>query len=53
MLNDILPSILVNKTILDHFVVVQSKPCLTLCDPMDCSLQASSFHGILQARVLE
>ena len=27
--------------------------CLTLCDPMDCSLPGSSVHGILQARVLE
>ena len=27
--------------------------CLTLCDPMDCSLPASSVHGILQARTLE
>ena len=26
---------------------------LTLCDPMDCSLQGSSIHGILQARILE
>ena len=26
--------------------------CLTLCDPMDCSLPGSSVHGILQARVL-
>ena len=26
--------------------------CLTLCDPMDCSLPGSSIHGILQARVL-
>ena len=25
----------------------------TLCDPMDCSLPDSSFHGIFQARVLE
>ena len=25
----------------------------TLCDPMDCSLQGSSVHGILQARILE
>ena len=31
--------------------VVQS--CLTLCDPMDCSLPGSSVHGIFQARVLE
>ena len=27
--------------------------CPTLSDPMDCSLQGSSIHGILQARVLE
>ena len=27
--------------------------CLTLRDPMDCSLQGSSAHGIFQARVLE
>ena len=27
--------------------------CLTLCDPMDCSLSGPSVHGILQARVLE
>ena len=31
--------------------VVQS--CLTLSDPMDCSLPDSSVHGIFQARVLE
>ena len=27
--------------------------CLTLCDPMDCSLPGSFVHGIFQARVLE
>ena len=27
--------------------------CLTLCDPMHCSLPGSSVHGILQARILE
>ena len=27
--------------------------CLTLSDPMDCSLPCSSVHGIFQARVLE
>ena len=31
--------------------VIQS--CLTLLDPMDCSLPGSSVHGIFQARVLE
>ena len=25
--------------------------CLTLCDPMDCSLPGTSVHGILQARI--
>ena len=27
--------------------------CLTLSDPMDCSLPGSSVHWIFQARVLE
>ena len=27
--------------------------CLTLSDPMDCSLLGSSIHGVFQARVLE
>ena len=27
--------------------------CLTLSDPMDCSLPGSSIHGVFQARVLE
>ena len=48
-----------NKTTLALFrtlltfsvLVVQS--CLTLSDPMDCSLPGSSAHGIFQARVLE
>ena len=26
--------------------------CLTLCDPMNCSLPGSSVYGILQARIL-
>ena len=30
-----------------------SQSCLTLSDPMACSLPGSSFHGIFQARVLE
>ena len=29
-----------------------TKSCLTLCDPMDCSLSGSPAHGILQARIL-
>ena len=30
-----------------------TQSCLTLCNPMDCSLPGSSVHGIFQARVLE
>ena len=30
-----------------------AKSCLTLCDPMDCSLPGSSASGILQPRILE
>ena len=30
-----------------------TQSCLTLYDPMDCSLTGSSVHGIFQARVLE
>ena len=26
--------------------------CLTLYDPMDCTLPGASVHGILQARIL-
>ena len=42
----------------EHFMQSESESevaqsCLTLCDPMDCSLPGSSFHGIFQARVLE
>ena len=29
------------------------QPCLTLCDPVDCSPPGSSVHGIIQARILE
>ena len=30
-----------------------AQSCLTLSDPMDCSLPGSSIHGIFQGRVLE
>ena len=36
----------------DWFGLV-AKSCPTLCDPVDCSPQGSSIHGILQARILE
>ena len=34
-----------------HAQSLQSRP--TLCDPVDCSPQDSSVHGILEARILE
>ena len=30
-----------------------AQSCLTLSDPVDCSLPGSAVHGILQARTLE
>ena len=33
--------------------VLVAQSCPTPCDPMDCSLQGSSVHGILQARIQE
>ena len=33
--------------------VLVAQLCLTLCDPMDCSLPGFSVHEILQARILE
>ena len=41
---------IVTKTI---WCVSVTQSCPTLCNPMDCSLSASSVHGILQARILE
>ena len=32
---------------------VRVQSCLNFCSPMDCSLPASSAHGIFQARILE
>ena len=37
--------------VLGKVLVAQS--CLTLCDPMDCSLPGFSVHGILPARILK
>ena len=33
--------------------VLVTQSCLTLCDPMDCSLPGSSVHGLSQARILQ
>ena len=33
--------------------VLVAQSCMTLCDPMDCSLPAYSVYGIHQAKILE
>ena len=38
-------------TICMWVLVIQS--CLTLCDPVDCSLSGFTVHSFLQARILE
>ena len=35
------------------YSVLVAQSCLSLCDPMDCSLPSSSVHRVLQARILE
>ena len=46
--------LLMNHLIYEPSVCAKSlQLCLTLCDPMDCSLPDSSVRGILQARILE
>ena len=38
----------------DQWIYAKSlQSCLSLYDPMDCSLPGSFVHGILQARILE
>ena len=36
-----------------HVKVLVTQLCLTLCNPMDCSLPVSSVHEILQAKIVE
>ena len=46
----------INKILLVSIMQCASKSlqsCPTLCNSMDCSLQGSSLHEILQARTLE
>ena len=33
--------------------VLVAQLCLTLCDPIDCSLPGSTIHGIILPRILE
>ena len=39
--------------VINLLIVLVAQSCLTLCNPMGCSLPGSSVHGILQARILE
>ena len=42
-----------HRLVIRKSLCLVSQSCLTLCNPMDCSLPGSSVHGILQARILE
>ena len=42
-----------NKVSFLHQFSEVTQSCLTLCNPIDCSLPGSSFRGIFQAIVLE
>ena len=41
------------KMLISEQDAAAAQPCLTLCDPMDCSPPGSSVPGILQAEILE
>ena len=46
------PTAAFNPPLMDFFAK-SFQSCLTLCDPMDCSLLSSSVHGIFHAKILE
>ena len=50
MLQDLLTIIVYGKRRMESVITLL---CLTLCDPLDCSLSGSFVHAILQARTLE
>ena len=53
-MSELTSKVLVDPTIATAAAAAESlQSCLTLCDPMDCSLPGSSVHGIFQARTLE
>ena len=41
------------NSVSSYSMCVHAQSCLTLCDPMDCSLQGFPVHGISQARILQ
>jgi len=45
------PEIITTLSVGYRVKALVAQPCLTLCDPMDCSPPGSSVHGILQARI--
>ena len=47
------PSALVSRLVKMPKWSEVTQSCQTLCNPIDCSLPASSVHGIFQARILE
>ena len=48
-----IPASAFTKCDLNQWTSEVAQSCLTLCDPMGCSLAGSSICGIFQARVLE
>ena len=56
--NSFLADSLICKVVLPVYIYLRdscmhAQFCLTLCDPMGCSVLGSSVHGIFQARILE
>ena len=51
--SSLISSISCNMHITTTTTTISLQSCLTLSDPMDCSLPGFSIHGILQARTLE
>ena len=41
------------KEVAKQLKVLVAQSCLTLCNPMDCSLPGPAVHGMLQAGILE
>ena len=53
LIGKIFIGILLNARKYSRLLCVFAKSLLTLCDPIECSPPGSSFHGILQAKILE
>ena len=45
--------LLKSEIFISTLLCLVAQSCLTLCNPVDCSLPGSSVHGVLQARILE